>query len=161
MTTSPIAIVDEVFLAAAKRHGEDSEPDHEAGDIQEFFRATYTLLTPAQRERLAANQSVNFVLDAAHVTIDASADADVYIEAAESFGKTSETELNSLKTFFSAAFEQLDASQRQALIDDTWVQETLQNAVGISDIEPNNGITIYTAIAEDVLPNSFSPRAMG
>lgn len=158
MTTPPLAIVADVFLAAAKRHGEDSEPDHEAGDIQEFFRATYKLLTPIQRERFAANQGVNFILDAAGVTIDPSADAEAYIDTAESFGKASETELTSLKSFFSYAFEKLDAIQRRALIDDEAVQETLQNAAGIIDIEPNDAITIYTAIAEDVLPKNFSPR---
>lgn len=39
----------EVLIEAAKQHGEDSEPDHEVGDLQDFLRAMWELLTPEQR----------------------------------------------------------------------------------------------------------------
>ena len=39
----------ETLIEAAKQHGEDSEPDHEVGDLQDFLRAMWELLTPEQR----------------------------------------------------------------------------------------------------------------
>lgn len=39
----------DAFIEGARLHGEDSDPDHEVGDLQEFFRAAYGLLTPDQR----------------------------------------------------------------------------------------------------------------
>lgn len=38
------------ILAAAKRHGEQSEPDHEVGDLQVILRAMWRVLTPEQRD---------------------------------------------------------------------------------------------------------------
>jgi hypothetical protein len=38
----------EFYLSVAQTHGEDSEPDHEVGDLQEFFRTVWLLLTPEQ-----------------------------------------------------------------------------------------------------------------
>lgn len=158
MPDTQIAISEDVFLAAAKMHGEESEPDHEAGDLQEFFRASYRLLNPEQRAHVAADQSVLLHLNALKKKATAEADEEFYIEAAESFGQGSESELNALKQFFTVAFTQLDTAQRQSLIEDSWVQETLQNASGISDVEPNTAAAIYTAVAEHVSPSSLTFR---
>lgn len=38
----------EVFIKAATRHGEDSETDHEVGDLQDYFRTAFKLLSPEQ-----------------------------------------------------------------------------------------------------------------
>jgi hypothetical protein len=45
MTTPDI----EVVLEAAKLHGEDSDPDHEVGDLQDFARLCWKRLTPDQK----------------------------------------------------------------------------------------------------------------
>lgn len=39
----------EKLIDAAKSHGEESEPDHEVGDLQDYLRAMWELLTPQQR----------------------------------------------------------------------------------------------------------------
>jgi hypothetical protein len=39
----------EFYIGAAQKHGEDSEPGHEVGDLQAFLRAAWKLLTPEQR----------------------------------------------------------------------------------------------------------------
>lgn len=39
----------ETFIEAAQQHGEDSDPDHEVGDLQDYLRAMWELLTPEQR----------------------------------------------------------------------------------------------------------------
>lgn len=52
----------EALVAIAKIHGEDSEPDHEAGDLQEFVRIAAKMLTDEQRAAFAANQDVQDVL---------------------------------------------------------------------------------------------------
>lgn len=38
-----------VITKAAKQHGEDSDPDHEVGDLQESLRAAIDLLNPQQK----------------------------------------------------------------------------------------------------------------
>lgn len=48
----------EVFVKAATKHGEDSEPDHEVGDLQDYFRAAFRLLTPEQKEAFLATAEV-------------------------------------------------------------------------------------------------------
>ena len=37
------------LLEAARRHGAESEPDHEVGDLEEIVFACWARLTPAQR----------------------------------------------------------------------------------------------------------------
>lgn len=44
----------ETLIEAATQHGEDSEPDHEVGDLQCYLRAMWKLLTPAQRAAYVA-----------------------------------------------------------------------------------------------------------
>lgn len=40
----------ENLIQSAKQHGLDSEPDHEVGDLQQFLRLAWSLMTPAQCE---------------------------------------------------------------------------------------------------------------
>ena len=44
----------EEIIAAAERHGEQSEPDHEVGDLQDALRAAWALLSPDQRRKVHA-----------------------------------------------------------------------------------------------------------
>lgn len=41
----------EYYVRKAMRHGEDDDPDHEVGDLQEYFRIAHHLLTDEQREQ--------------------------------------------------------------------------------------------------------------
>jgi hypothetical protein len=38
----------EALIQSAKQHGLDSEPDHEVGDLQQFLRIAWAVMTPAQ-----------------------------------------------------------------------------------------------------------------
>lgn len=40
----------EDLLACAQAHGEDDDPDHEVGDLQDLLRACWAVMTPEQRE---------------------------------------------------------------------------------------------------------------
>jgi hypothetical protein len=40
----------DLILAAAKRHGEDGDPDMEVGDLQQLARDLWAMLTPKQRK---------------------------------------------------------------------------------------------------------------
>ncbi len=40
----------EDLISAARSHGEESDPDHEAGDLQSYLRAAFENLDDAQRE---------------------------------------------------------------------------------------------------------------
>lgn len=42
------------LLGAARRHGEESEPEHEVGDLEEIVFACWARLTPAQRAEVHA-----------------------------------------------------------------------------------------------------------
>jgi hypothetical protein len=42
----------EALLAAAQAHGEQSEPDHEVGDLQEILRACWAAMTPRARRQI-------------------------------------------------------------------------------------------------------------
>ncbi len=55
----------EFLLKAATRHGEDSEPDHEVGDLQDFLRAAWNLMTPAQQQEFLDLDPVRETLAAA------------------------------------------------------------------------------------------------
>lgn len=66
---SPVETLDsETFVTIAQRHGEDSEPDHEVGDLQVFFRAAYDLLTREQRESFLAREDVRDTIESALVS---------------------------------------------------------------------------------------------
>lgn len=40
----------ELLIDAAKAHGEQSEPDHEAGDLADILRDCWATMTPKARE---------------------------------------------------------------------------------------------------------------
>lgn len=46
----------EQLIDAAQAHGEESEPDHEVGDLQDLVRSCWEIMTPAQRRRVYASQ---------------------------------------------------------------------------------------------------------
>jgi hypothetical protein len=51
------------LLDAARLHGEDSEPDHEVGDLQTFFLACWSVMSPDQRALALANSDIQNVLE--------------------------------------------------------------------------------------------------
>lgn len=57
----------EFYIKAAQQHAYDSEPDHEVGDLQDFLRAMWSLLSAEQRQQFARSQSVVDVLHGAGV----------------------------------------------------------------------------------------------
>lgn len=42
----------DALIAAAAKHGEESDPDHEVGDLQDILRACWERLTPRQRREV-------------------------------------------------------------------------------------------------------------
>jgi len=42
----------EKLMAAARRHGLESDPDHEVGDLQDVLRSCWDRLSPAAREEV-------------------------------------------------------------------------------------------------------------
>jgi hypothetical protein len=59
----------EDYLTAARIHGEDSEPDHEVGDLQDLLRTMWSMLTPEQRHTFAEQPKVHETLRGA-LTVD-------------------------------------------------------------------------------------------
>ncbi len=48
----------ETYLNAARQHGEDSEPDHEVGDLQQYLRIALSLMTDDQKAAFAVHPEV-------------------------------------------------------------------------------------------------------
>lgn len=67
--TSPLLDI-EFYIKAAEQHGEDSEPDHEVGDLQDFLREAWKIMTPEQRLNFAKNSDVHATLEGALVDVD-------------------------------------------------------------------------------------------
>lgn len=55
----------EFYIAAAQQHGEDSDPDHEVGDLQDHLRTMWRLLTAEQRKAFALDEGVHATLEGA------------------------------------------------------------------------------------------------
>ena len=55
----------EFYLNAAKEHGEDSDPDHEVGDLQDLLRVTWSILTADQKAKFALSPVVSSVMESA------------------------------------------------------------------------------------------------
>ncbi len=53
----------EGLITAAERHGQDSEPDHEVGDLQSLLRKAWDLMEPHQRTALLASSEAEEVLE--------------------------------------------------------------------------------------------------
>jgi hypothetical protein len=47
----------ERLIAAAKKHGENSNPDHEVGDLQDILRSCFEVMTPEQRKQVFETHS--------------------------------------------------------------------------------------------------------
>ncbi len=58
-------ITDEVerVIESARRHGQDSDPDHEVGDLQECLRAACAQMFTDQFERFMTSQAVRDTLE--------------------------------------------------------------------------------------------------
>lgn len=53
----------EDVIEAAQRHGVDSDPGHEVGDLQNVLRAAWELMTEEQRLLLITSNTVQIVLE--------------------------------------------------------------------------------------------------
>lgn len=54
----------EAIIAAARRHGEDSEPDHEVGDLQQALGAMIANMAPKELMAFQKRQSVKTAIGA-------------------------------------------------------------------------------------------------
>jgi hypothetical protein len=57
----------EFYLQAAEKHGSESDPDNEVGDLQQFLRAMWRLLSAEQKHAFANRPDVHLALDGAFV----------------------------------------------------------------------------------------------
>lgn len=71
----------ETLIAAATKHGEESEPDHEVGDLQEYIRSAWAVLTEAQKTAV-------FLLPSVQATYENAVDEQLSLAPAEGKRKT-------------------------------------------------------------------------
>lgn len=72
----------DLILNAAQAHGENSEPEHEVGDLQVVLRAAWRVMTPGQRVALLRDADVAEQLENELPATDDGASADDQVEAA-------------------------------------------------------------------------------
>jgi hypothetical protein len=53
-----------LLMEAARLHGENSEPDHEVGDLQDLFFACWRVMSPVQRALVLSDPAVVSLFDA-------------------------------------------------------------------------------------------------
>ena len=70
-TTTSRLLEIEYYIGAAQAHGEDSAPDHEVGDLQDFLRTAWSLMTSEQRHAFAKSSEVHSTLDATLIEYEA------------------------------------------------------------------------------------------
>lgn len=58
------------YVGAAQSHGESSDPDHEVGDLQDFLRAAFKIMTTEQRKAFALDETVQQTLEGAFGDLD-------------------------------------------------------------------------------------------
>ncbi len=57
-----------LLLEAARLHGENSEPDHEIGDLQDLFVACWLVMSPEQRALALSDPAVQDLFDCPEYT---------------------------------------------------------------------------------------------
>lgn len=53
----------ETLIEAAERHGAESDPDHEIGDLQDLLRAAWELMSQEQRRAFWAGSAAQAVIE--------------------------------------------------------------------------------------------------
>lgn len=49
----------EKLITCAENHGEDSDPVHQVGDLEDMLRAAWQLMTPEQKRRFIQSDEVD------------------------------------------------------------------------------------------------------
>ena len=65
LDTDTVMVDIETYIKSAQQHGEDSEPDHEIGDLQVFLRAAFRHMSTGERHAFAADPEVAETLSTA------------------------------------------------------------------------------------------------
>lgn len=138
-TTQPVTKTPDVetLIAASLQHGQDSEPDHEAGDLQEYLREGFSLLNADQRRALLHHPRLKSAVKTAtgqelRVTekmlqkTGIEKILDIFQEHGNDEGP--EAEISDLQNALRSCWDVLTAEQRIELLELDSVQETFENA---------------------------------
>lgn len=130
----------ETLIAASLQHGLDSEPDHEAGDLQDYFRAGWGILSSSQRTELLLHSRLKTALETAtgkelHKIKKLLVDDDdkkivaifaIFQEHGNDEG--AEAEISDLQDSLRSCWDVLTLAQRTELLELDSVQEIFENA---------------------------------
>lgn len=137
----------ETLIQAALDHGLDSEPDHEAGDLQNYLRDGWSLLTDDQRKSFLDQPRVKSAMEAAagkelKVTKALLKDdgLEKLLSIAEKHGNDegAEVEITDLQDMLRSCWVELTVDQRTSFLELESVQETFENATlhPLFDVDP-------------------------
>jgi hypothetical protein len=127
----------ETLIAASLQHGLNSEPDHEAGDLQDYLRAGWEALTKGQRRNLLDHPRLKSAVETAickelRVTekLLRSNGIDELLDIFQGHGNDEgpAAEISDLQDALRSCWDVLTSGQRTELLELDSVQETFENA---------------------------------
>lgn len=129
----------ETLIAASLEHGLNSEPDHEAGDLQQYIRSCWEMLTHGQRRAFYTSAEVSSVIQTStgkprfkvkesHFKEDG---IEHLLGLAQEHGNDegADVEIRDLQDSLRAAWSLLDTTQKSDFFSLEEVQETYENAM--------------------------------
>lgn len=127
----------EVLIKASTEHGLNSEPDHEAGDLQDYLREAWSLISIAQRKSFLKNPAVMTFIETAvglplKVTESRLKDYGIenLLDIAQEHGNDegANVEIRDLQDMLRACWAVMDNQQRVQYFEIESVQDTYENA---------------------------------
>lgn len=129
----------ETLIDAALEHGENSEPDHEAGDLQQYIRSSWELLTRTQRRDFYTTPAILSVIETStgksfkpkphHFNDDG---IEHILRFAQNHGRDegADPEIGDLQDCLRVSWQMMDVEQKSDFFELDEVEETYENAVG-------------------------------
>lgn len=122
----------ESIISAAQTHGRDSEPDHEAGDLQDALRTAVSLMSETELKALYVGDVMETIADTADVELPATrpagtAFAQLLLDMAERHGSFDDPdhEIGDLQDLLREAWRIMPQAQRRSLMANDAVVENL------------------------------------
>ena len=131
----------DTLIAASFQHGLDSDPGHEAGDLQDYLRAGWRLLTTGQRREMLNEPTLKSAIETA--TLWEPIRLTKFLLQAEGIEKIldifqehgndegSAAEIKDLQDALRVCWGVLPQDMRKKMLDIEGVQDTFENATGL------------------------------
>lgn len=128
----------DTLISAAQYHGLNSEPDHEAGDLQDYIRASWALMTQNQRVQALKHPRLETALETAimdsFVVVEGHMEAggaDLFFKVFEQHAEDegADAEIGDLQEALRSCWDVMTGAQRSQLMRTESVVTTFESAM--------------------------------